>query len=107
MRKACVKINGILAGILEEISKNKYRFTYQLNYLDVPVSLTLPVKNIAYEFDNFPPFFEGLLPEGAQLEALLRQSKLDRNDYFGQLLQVGQDLVGAVTVEEIYETNSH
>jgi serine/threonine-protein kinase HipA len=35
------------------------------------------------------------------LEALLRQCKLDRNDYFGQLLRVGKDVVGAVTIEEI------
>ena len=51
-----------------------------------------------YQFDGFPPFFDGLLPEGAQLEALLRQQKLDRDDGFGQLLTVGGDLVGAVTV---------
>jgi serine/threonine-protein kinase HipA len=52
-----------------------------------------------YEFKTFPPFFDGLLPEGAQLEGLLRLKKLDRSDYFGQLISVGQDLVGAVTVE--------
>ena len=40
------------------------------------------------------------MPEGFQLEALLRQRKLDRNDRFGQLLQVGADTVGAVTVNE-------
>jgi hypothetical protein len=28
---------------------------------------------------------------------LLKQAKLDRDDYFGQLITVGEDLVGAVT----------
>ena len=45
--------------------------------------------------------FEGLLPEGMMLEALLRKYKIDRNDYFGQIIMVGQDVVGAVTVEEL------
>ncbi len=35
------------------------------------------------------------------LDALLRKYKIDRNDYFGQLIKVGQDVVGAVTIEEI------
>jgi serine/threonine-protein kinase HipA len=52
-----------------------------------------------YLFETFPPFFEGLLPEGYQLDALLRKAKLDKNDYFSQLVTVGRDLVGSVTVE--------
>jgi len=35
------------------------------------------------------------------LEALLRAVKLDRHDHFAQLLAVGRDLVGAVTVEPL------
>ena len=57
-----------------------------------------------FSFDGFPPFFEGLLPEGIMLEGLLRQLKIDANDYFSQLLATGKDLIGAVTVElENYE----
>jgi serine/threonine-protein kinase HipA len=58
----------------------------------------MPVREESYLFDEFPPFFDGLLPEGFQLEALLRQKKIDRNDKFGQLLIIGADTVGAVTV---------
>ncbi len=47
-----------------------------------------------------PPFFDGLLPEGFCLEALLKLRKLDRSDSFGQLLCIGSDTVGAVSVEE-------
>ena len=35
------------------------------------------------------------------LDGLLRQRKIDKDDYFSQLLAVGKDLVGAVTVEEM------
>ncbi|MBA7569428.1 hypothetical protein ES708_11167 [subsurface metagenome] len=56
-----------------------------------------------YSFDKFPPFFEGLLPEGIQLDGLLKIKKIDKNDFFSQLLAVGEDLIGVVTVKEILE----
>ena len=101
MRKARIFVHGIEAGVFETLKDGKYTFTYHPDYQDAPVSLTMPLTNKIYEFDAFPPFFEGLLPEGIMLEALLRKYKIDRNDYFGQLIQVGQDVVGAVTIEEL------
>jgi serine/threonine-protein kinase HipA len=104
MRKAKVSVDGIPAGIFYEVEPNKkYEFEYFEIYSGSPVSLTMPVDIKKFSFEMFPPFFDGLLPEGIQLEALLRQKKLDRNDYFGQLAAVGADMVGAVTVEEIEE----
>jgi serine/threonine-protein kinase HipA len=102
MRKAKVYMHGLSAGVLEEIDFNKhYRFVYDEGYEGEPVSLTMPVEKKLFEFNMFPPFFDGLLPEGIMLEGLLRQKKIDKNDYFSQLAAVGSDLVGAVTVEEI------
>ena|SRR3990167_4049519 len=101
MRKAYVSVNGIKAGVLEELEGKKYQFTYLNDYQGAPVSLTMPLTNMIYDFDVFPPFFEGLLPEGSMLEALLRKYKIDKNDYFGQLIIVGQDVVGAATIEEL------
>ena len=37
----------------------------------------------------------------SQLEALLRKHKIDRNDAFGQLVIVGSDLVGSLTVTKL------
>jgi serine/threonine-protein kinase HipA len=51
----------------------------------------------------FPLFLDGLLPEGIQLEGLLKTRKIDRYDYFSQLVAVGNDMVGAVTVKEVEE----
>ena len=102
MRKAKVFFNGALAGILEEReSKDHYRFIYEKDYSGEPVSLTMPISQREYDFNSFPSFFDGLLPEGVMLEGLLKQNKIDKNDYFSQLIAVGADMVGAVTVEEI------
>lgn len=102
MRKADVSMHGVKAGILEEIEKGKrYVFTYDDEYTGDPISLTMPVQKKRYEFDTFPPFFEGLLPEGIQLEGLLRLNKIDAHDFFSQLVSVGGDMVGAVTVKEV------
>jgi serine/threonine-protein kinase HipA len=104
MRKARVYNFGIPAGELIEIDRGKkYRFIYFEDYNGPPVSLTMPTKQREYEFNEFPPFFDGLLPEGVQLEALIRQMKIDKHDFFTQLTHVGKDLVGSVTVEEIKE----
>lgn len=101
MRTADVFFQETLAGQLIEVeTDSRYHFLYSPEYSGPPVSLTMPVQNNVYEFSEFPPFFDGLLPEGFQLEALLRNRKLDRNDKFGQLVQVGSDTVGAVTVYE-------
>lgn len=102
MRAARIYQKNQPAGILRELEPRKsYEFTYDPGYKGLAVSCTMPVRDQAYRFDEFPPFFEGLLPEGYQLEALLRQAKLDRSDLLGQLLQVGEDLVGSVTVKPL------
>lgn len=101
MRKAEILVSGELAAVLEELDGGIYRLTYIEGYPGAPISLSMPVNKRIYEFSSFPPFFDGLLPEGFQLEALLRSHKIDRNDYFSQLVTVGQDLVGTVTAREI------
>jgi len=104
MRKALIKVNNIPAAFFIE---NSYGTDYQLKYLSdyqgQPVSLTMPLQQKIYRFDNFPAFFDGLLPEGPQLENLLKLKKINRYDYFSQLMCVGQDMVGAVTAEEMIE----
>lgn len=100
MRKAKVYNHDIFAGILTQ-DNGQYRFDYIQEYAGPPISLTMPVHKKTFEFNTFPPFFDGLLPEGFMLEALLKTAKIDRYDLFSQLMMVGADLVGSVTVEEI------
>ncbi len=102
MRTAKVYVCGKEAGLFTEIIQGKrYRFEYLEEYSGYPVSLTMPTNVNDYYFDTFPPFFDGLLPEGHQLEGLLKTGKVDRNDLFSQLMLVGNDTVGAVTVKEV------
>jgi serine/threonine-protein kinase HipA len=101
MRKAVVYAHGKRAGVLTEISPQEYMFTYDDDYSGQAISLTMPVDQKKFSFNGFPPFFEGLLPEGIMLEGLLRISKIDKKDYFSQLMATGADLVGAVTVKPI------
>jgi len=70
-RKALISINKIPAAELFEI-KDGYRMKYLDDYSGPPVSLALPRNKNEYKFSTFPPFFDGLLPEGIMLEALLK-----------------------------------
>ncbi len=101
MKKAKILIHNQLAGYLSKTDdEQNFLFSYIDNYKGEPISLTMPADKKEYKFSQFPPFFDGLLPEGIMLEGLLRQKKIDKNDYFSQLIAVGSDLVGAITIEE-------
>jgi serine/threonine-protein kinase HipA len=103
-RRAAIYQQKQLAGYLEESAdRNSWQFVYEAEYTGEPVSLTMPVRSEPYEFAEFPAVFEGLLPEGVQLETLLRTHKIDRNDCFSQLMIVGHDLVGALTASDASE----
>lgn len=99
MRRALVFVNGELAGSLEE-QNGLYTFRYDEGYTGTPVSLTMPISQHEFSSNGCPSFFEGLLPEGEMLEGLLRQRKIDRNDLFAQLVAIGTETVGAVTIVE-------
>jgi serine/threonine-protein kinase HipA len=97
-------VKGVEAGILTEFIQGKeYVFEYLDGYVGLEVSRTMPTKKKVYKFDRFPPFFDGLLPEGIHLEGLLKIRKIDKHDYFSQLIAVGEDMVGVVTVKEVAE----
>lgn len=101
MRQARIYVHGIPAGILLERERGSdYLFRYNDKYDGPPVSLAMTLSQREYHFEGFPPFFEGLLPEGEMLEGLLRQNKIDRSDTFAQLVAVGQDTIGAITIQE-------
>ncbi len=110
-RIAEVYVHEVPAGFLREHEggegKEEYSFSYLPGYSGPPVSLTMPIRSEPYLFRGFPPFFDGLLPEGVQLESLLRRKKIDKNDYFSQLVAVGADMVGSVTVYASKDPSDH
>ena len=104
MRKAKIYVKGVEAGTLTELLQGKdYLFEYLDGYEGLEISRTMPRNVKVYKFDKFPPFFDGLLPEGIQLDGLLKIKKIDKKDHFSQLIAVGDDMVGVVTVKEFVE----
>lgn len=101
-----VYCHGSLAGILTEIVPQKsYSFTYAENYTGPAISLTMPIERQTFTYDHFPRVFEGLLPEGIELEALLRFHKILSTDFMTQLLKIGADLTGSLTITTAKEVH--
>ena len=87
------------AGTLTKKDNGSYEFKYDQYYKGREISLTMPILKRIYTYDSFPPFFDGLLPEGWQLEVFLKKNELSSTDYLGQLVAMGEDLIGAVTIK--------
>lgn len=104
MRRALVRIDGIVAGILGE-RDDGFFFLYLPEYLKStfpsPASLTLPLRAEEYRSSILFPFFDGLIPEGWMLEILCSRFGVPAKDRFGLLLKAGKDVVGNVSVEEL------
>ena len=105
MRKGKVFVDDIFAGYI--IEDNGYSFSYDSHYLvlgnALPVSLTLPLSNEAYNSDKIFPFFEGLIPEGYLLEVATTKLNINEEDKMGLLLSICKDVTGNVSVVEVLE----
>ncbi len=78
-------------------------FSYLPEYLadeGDPVAWTLPLTDrpVRTTGGSVPPFFAGLLPEGARLNAVIAATKTSADDQLTLLLGVGRDTVGDVRV---------
>src|ERR1700722_6384265 len=74
------------------------RFEYRHDYDGPAVAHTLNRSEAALETRGVPPFFAGLLPEGARLLAVQSAVKTSLDDELSLLLAVGYDTVGDVRV---------
>ncbi|TVQ74445.1 MAG: phosphatidylinositol kinase [Balneolaceae bacterium] len=102
-RKAVILVDGARAGVLEE-TESGYRFQYERDYLarsePDPVSLTLPVREQAFDSGVLFPFFDGLIPEGWLLDVVQDTWKVNPGDRMGLLLVSCRDTIGNVSVRE-------
>ncbi len=101
-RKAQVFYKEDLAGYVSE-TKDGYVFEYDKEFLkkNIPISISLPLREEPYESKELPSFFRGLLPEGWYLDIVTATQKVDREDLFGLLLSTTNlDTIGAVTVRK-------
>ena len=104
-RKAQVFYNEILAGYIAE-TEDGYIFEYNKEFLkkNIPISVSLPLREEPHESKELFSFFRGLLPEGWYLDIVTATQKIDREDLFGLLLcTTSVDTIGAVTVRRMEE----
>ena len=96
-----VYYNNIKAGILKKTGSG-YEFIYDIDYLKMdsvkPISLSMPLSNEVYRSKRLFSFFEGLLPEGWLMYQTSSALKIDPEDKFNMLLEVGRDTIGAVSI---------
>jgi serine/threonine-protein kinase HipA len=105
MRRALVKYNNEIAGILTEEDSGYYRFQYDAGYIekfpDQFITFAMPVRKLAYSNSRLFPFFDGLIPEGWLLEIAVESWKIKSNDRMGLLLACCQNAIGAVSVHPL------
>lgn len=99
-RKAVVRMYGQPAGHILK-TKSGYRFEYLAGYAYAAVSLSIPVREEPYEWDELPPAFAALAPEGWMQKKIAMQEKIDERDVFEMLCRYGSDLIGAIEIEGI------
>ena len=110
MKKALIYFRDILAGRLTE-TEDGYEFQYEATYLASPqaepISLTLPLREEAYQSHVLFPFFDGLIPEGWLLDVAMRNTDISILDRMSLLLLCCKDCIGAVSVIPDNEEESH
>jgi serine/threonine-protein kinase HipA len=105
MKKAWVKYNDIIAGIISEEDNGEYQFVYDEEYIkkypEMFITFQMPVSNQIYRSKRLFPFFDGLIPEGWLLNIASISWKINKNDRMGLLLACCQNAIGAVTIHPI------
>lgn len=101
LRSARVYVRNRFAGTLAETDEG-YTFAYDRAYLTeenaTVVSLTLPLRAEAYTSKTLFSFFDGLIPEGWLLDAVIKNWKINAQDRFGLLLLACKDCIGNVCI---------
>ena len=110
MKRALVYYKNAFAGQLTE-ADDGFEFQYDKAYLNMPqakpVSLTLPLREEAYQSPVLFPFFDGLIPEGWLLDVALRNTDISMLDRMSLLLLCCKDCIGAVSVTPDNEEVGH
>lgn len=96
-----VYLHDARAGLLERVDGAGLRFTYDPGWLsvaEVPISLSLPLREEPYEDPECRPFFKGLLPEGEFLRSIARTFHISAENPFTVLQEIGGECAGAVSL---------
>lgn len=108
MRQAQILFKGEAAGRLIQHNNGTFSFIYDDAWITdgrkPAVSLTLPKTSKEYHSQLLFPYFINMLPEGFNKYSIVKSLKIDKDDYFGLLLNIAEhDAIGAVTVKRTTE----
>ena len=99
---------GAVVGTLALDRDGQMQFTYAAEWLagdrTPALSCSLPKRPEPFRRRQCRPFFEGLLPEGAQRDAVARVLGVSPDNEFGLLERLGGDVAGALTLWPEAET---
>ena len=100
--------DGREVGVLSLDRHAEMRFTYDKSWLAdkaaPPVSFSLPKRQQPFSRREARPFFEGLLPEEEQREAIAAALGISKGNEFRLLESLGGEVAGALTLWPIGET---
>ena len=103
VRSACVYYNNVLAGYLLQNGR-RFAFLYDPQYVasrNPSIALDMPKKKRFFSSPYLFPYFQGLLPEGANKSFFCDRLGIPRSDKFMMLLKLANyETIGAVTVRE-------
>ena len=102
MRSLTIWWEGVVVGALTTNRHGAMRFAYDGNWLADPaapaLSVSLPKRPEPFPSRQCRPFFEGLLPEGAQRDAVAAALGVSRANEFRLLEQLGGEVAGALAL---------
>ena len=91
-----------VVGVLALDRHGAMRFAYHDDWLSddaaPPLSLSLPKRPGSFSHRRCAPFFEGLLPEGSERDAVAAALGVSPDHAFGILAGVGGEVAGAVSL---------
>lgn len=92
-------------GVVGSLALDRHgaiRFAYAAGWLAEdsapPLSFSLPKRQASFSTRECLPFFEGLLPEGAQRDAVAAALGVSPGNTFGLLAQLGAEVAGALSL---------
>lgn len=92
-----VLVCGKRAGTCTQRPDGTRTFAYEDGYSGIPLSLSMPVSNMAYGEKTVLPYLEGLLPENQGMRRRLgREYGISGGNPFALLRYMGMDCPGAV-----------
>ena len=97
-----VYLHNSLAGYLWLSDTSRFSFQYDHSYLEdpdaIPLSLSLPMREVPYVNDTARPFFSNLLPEGEVRSLIAKIKQISEQNDFKLLEAIGGECAGAVSI---------